>query len=94
MRKVRYLLLAAFVAACCGGAVSGCGKEDADSDSAGKKRVSVLMKVGTRSVDAADGTPTDAEAALHTASASMPSSATSASVIITATAALRHPLRS
>ena len=66
MRKVRYLLLAAFVAACCGGAVSGCGKEDADSDSAGKKRVSVLMKVGTRSVDAADGTPTDAEAALHT----------------------------
>ena len=60
MRKVRYLLLAAFVAACCGGALSGCGKEDADSDSAGKKRVSVLMKVGTRSVDAADGTPTDA----------------------------------
>ena len=93
MRKVRYLLLAAFVAACCGGAVSGCGKEDADSDSAGKKRVSVLMKVGTRSVDAADGTPTDAEAALHTLRV-YAFVGDERVGYYTATAALRHPLRS
>jgi hypothetical protein len=67
MRKVRYLFLAAFVAACCAGAMSGCGKEEGmGSDSAGKKNVSVLLNVDSRSVDATDGTPTDEESALHT----------------------------
>lgn len=65
MRKVRYLFLAAFVAACCAGrcpaAARGMG-----SDSAGKKNVSVLLNVDSRSVDATDGTPTDEESALHT----------------------------
>ena len=66
MHKVRYLLLAAFGAACCAGAMSGCGKEEgASPDPAGKRSVSVLLNVGSRDVDATDGTPAAEEEALH-----------------------------
>ncbi|WP_417173241.1 fimbrial protein [Alistipes finegoldii] len=66
MRKVRYLFFAAFVAACCGGAMSGCIKEEGANPGSDTKNVPVLLNVGTRSVDATDGTPTSEEAMLHT----------------------------
>lgn len=66
MRKVRYLFFAAFVAACCGGAMSGCIKEDGATPGSDTKNVPVLLNIGTRSVDATDGTPTSEEAMLHT----------------------------
>lgn len=66
MRKVRYLFFAAFVAACCGGAMSGCIKEDGATPGSDTKNVPVLLNIGTRSVDATDGTPTSEEAKLHT----------------------------
>lgn len=66
MRKVRYLFFAAFVAAYGGGAMSGCVKEDGTTPGSDTKNVPVLLNIGTRSVDATNGTPTSEEATLHT----------------------------
>ncbi len=66
MRKVRYLFFAAFIAVCCGGAMSACVKEDGAAPGSDTKNVPVLLNVGTRSVDATDETPSDKESALHT----------------------------
>ena len=45
MRKVRYLFFAAFVAACCGGAMSGCIKEDGATPGSDTKNVPVLLNL-------------------------------------------------
>ena len=62
MKKIFYRTV---VAVCCGVLPFGCVKEDIAS--LGEQRnVTVQLNVGTRAVDATDGTPTNDESAIHT----------------------------
>lgn len=61
MKKIFYRTV---VAVCCGVLPFGCVKEDIASLGE-QHNVAVQLNVGTRAVDAADGTPTNDESALH-----------------------------
>lgn len=62
MKKIFYRTV---VAVCCGVLPFGCVKEDIASLGE-QHNVAVQLNVGTRAVDAADGTPTNDESAIHT----------------------------
>lgn len=65
MLNTRKILYWAVTAVCCGLLPFGCVKEDAAS--LGERHdVAVRLNVGTRAVSETDGTPTDAESAIHT----------------------------
>lgn len=65
MLNTRKILYWAVTAVCCGLLPFGCVKEDAAS--LGERHdLAVRLNVGTRAVSETDGTPTDAESAIHT----------------------------
>lgn len=64
MLKARKIFHWAVVAVCCGLLPFGCVREDFSMPDT-QHNVAVRLDVGTRAVDAVDGTPTDEESALH-----------------------------
>lgn len=64
MDSIKQILGRIFILGCLVGSLTGCNEEDRTPLS-GERTVQVQMNVHTRAMDSSDGTPTNAESALH-----------------------------